>query len=692
MRYARLLLMQLRASMLLALQYRADFLLDGFVEVFWMVPAIVPLLVVFQRASARHVAAWTFGEALMVVGWFTFLQGVLEGVINPSLVTVVEHIRKGTLDFVLLKPADAQFLVSTARVLPWRSVNVFTAVGIFAWGFHLLGRGPTLADIGMAAAAMVAAVVALYSLWMLTVSAAFYVVRIDNLSQLFSAIFDAARWPVSVFPRVVRLALHLRRPLALMTTYPAQALLRDPRAKRSPSSALCARGRHRRGSRWPASVVWNASIARYIAPAPVGDAAAQSTRLPLTSSLRSRRAQELRPRIYGTHRADASEFGRAVVLAVAMALLLLAPACGLRLRDQLRGLRPTPRPTRASATRATRKARDGCAPRARAVRSSDAPPEAAASDGATGRGDANARRTRRAAVRRMRPATRSRTARRRSLRRTGSGLLRDGHGVPGRRLLLGRDVRRARVVSDQRQRVPRRDARRVRGRWCRPAALLPERDVRRQAVLRRRAVRRAGPELRRRPAPRDVPQRRLRHVRRRRPDVLHGRSRRAGQRGELLHRVGRGVQSRHEQVRGLRWKRPAVLRRGLVRGRRLLRSDGEDLRREHGDVRRRPGQVLRRRLHGRRLRRCRRSLLRRRRRVHRSVLGLPGQRVRRLRRHGRALLPREQHGRRVVQRRRGLRGGQLRSLRGSRPGVLRGRRLQGGELHRGEVPVAESEK
>jgi ABC-2 type transport system permease protein len=28
---------------------------------------------------------------------------------------VMDHIRKGTLDFVLLKPADAQFLVSTAR-------------------------------------------------------------------------------------------------------------------------------------------------------------------------------------------------------------------------------------------------------------------------------------------------------------------------------------------------------------------------------------------------------------------------------------------------------------------------------------------------------------------------------------------------------------------------------------------------
>ena len=52
MRSARLLLTQLRASLLLALQYRAEFLLDGFVEVFWMVPAIVPLAVVLMIGGA----------------------------------------------------------------------------------------------------------------------------------------------------------------------------------------------------------------------------------------------------------------------------------------------------------------------------------------------------------------------------------------------------------------------------------------------------------------------------------------------------------------------------------------------------------------------------------------------------------------------------------------------------------------
>src|SRR5262249_37193722 len=112
-RYLRLLAVQLRASALLSLQYRYEFFVDGPIEFFWAITMIVPLLIVFQGRTS--VAGWTLGEALVVSGWFILLQGILEGAINPSLTSVVEHIRKGTLDFVLLKPADAQFLVSTAK-------------------------------------------------------------------------------------------------------------------------------------------------------------------------------------------------------------------------------------------------------------------------------------------------------------------------------------------------------------------------------------------------------------------------------------------------------------------------------------------------------------------------------------------------------------------------------------------------
>jgi ABC-2 type transport system permease protein len=222
-RYARLLALQVKSSTLLSLQYRADFVLDGAIEVFWAGTAIVPLFVVY--GVRRTVAGWTFGEALLVVGWFTLLQGVLEGAINPSLTSVVEHVRKGTLDFVLIKPADAQFLVSTARFQPWRAVNVVTALILFVYAFHRIGRAPAPLDVFLALVMLAASVVVLYALWILTVSAVFYVVRIDNLTHLFTSIFDAARWPSSVFRGVLRWFFTFVIPLALMTTYPAEALL-----------------------------------------------------------------------------------------------------------------------------------------------------------------------------------------------------------------------------------------------------------------------------------------------------------------------------------------------------------------------------------------------------------------------------------------------------------------------------------
>jgi ABC-2 type transport system permease protein len=218
-----LLGVQLKSSALLSLQYRTDFLVDGAIEIFWAATAIVPLLVVYSKRDS--VAGWKFGEALLVTGWFTLLQGVLEGAINPSLTSVVEHVRKGTLDFVLLKPADAQFLLSTARFQPWRAVNVLTAIAIFVYAFRDLGRAPTASALAVAGVLLIAAIVLLYALWILTVSAAFYVVRIDNLTYLFTSIFDAARWPSTVFRGLLHVVFTFVIPLALMTTYPAQAML-----------------------------------------------------------------------------------------------------------------------------------------------------------------------------------------------------------------------------------------------------------------------------------------------------------------------------------------------------------------------------------------------------------------------------------------------------------------------------------
>lgn len=221
-RYLRLLGLQLRMSALLTMQYRLDFLVDGLLSLFWTASSLVPLLVLFHQRD--EVAGWTWPQALLVIGFFTILRAVIEGGIQPALQNVVENIRKGTLDFLLLKPADAQFLLSTSRFEFWRAVDVFAGFGLLAWALARLGRIPAAGDLLAAALLLVGAVVILYSLWILVISLAFYVVKVDNLTHFFHSIFDVARWPASIFRGTLAVVFTFVIPVAVMTTFPALAL------------------------------------------------------------------------------------------------------------------------------------------------------------------------------------------------------------------------------------------------------------------------------------------------------------------------------------------------------------------------------------------------------------------------------------------------------------------------------------
>jgi ABC-2 type transport system permease protein len=222
-RYARLFRVQLAISALTAMQYRTDFVVKGLIAILWMAVTLVPLLVVF--GVRKTVAGWSFPESLVVVAWFTLLRAVLEGAVSPSLTAVVEHVRHGTLDFVLLKPADAQFLVSTAKIEPWHLVDVFGALALFIYAFDKIGRWPSPLNLGMGLVFLGLAVIILYSIWILVVSASFWVIKVDNLSYLFGSLFDAARWPITIFRGALRVIFTFVFPIALLTTYPAMALL-----------------------------------------------------------------------------------------------------------------------------------------------------------------------------------------------------------------------------------------------------------------------------------------------------------------------------------------------------------------------------------------------------------------------------------------------------------------------------------
>lgn len=223
MRYLRVLAVQARISAAAGMAYRADFLLEGVMSIAWLFLTLLPLMVLFEHRET--VAGWDFPSSLVVIAYFMAIKAILEGVVSPSFVDLVERIRSGAFDYVLLKPVDAQVIMSASRFEPWQVIDLVAAIGLAIYAFIQRGVAPPPGDIALGILLLAAGVLAMYSLWMLCAAAAFWVVRLDNLTYLLGAIFDTARWPVQVFRGVWRFVFTFVIPVAVMTTYPAMALL-----------------------------------------------------------------------------------------------------------------------------------------------------------------------------------------------------------------------------------------------------------------------------------------------------------------------------------------------------------------------------------------------------------------------------------------------------------------------------------
>lgn len=212
----------LRVAMMLALQYRGSFVAEAFMAFAWIAWTVIPLLVVFRFRDG--IAGWTRDEALLVIGFFTVLEGITSAFVDPNLRAVVEQVRDGTFDFTLLKPIDAQLLVSVHRIQPTELPHLLAGLVVVGVAAARLPASPGPLQVGQAALLLLAGTAILHALWTIIVSTSFWFVKVDNLSVLLRTTMDTGRWPMSFFPAGVRLVLTFLLPVGLMTTYPALAL------------------------------------------------------------------------------------------------------------------------------------------------------------------------------------------------------------------------------------------------------------------------------------------------------------------------------------------------------------------------------------------------------------------------------------------------------------------------------------
>lgn len=207
---------QLKTGIATMLQYRASLLI-------WLIGNVLePLVYLVVWSTVSRSTGGTVGGygARDFAAYYIVLMLVNQATFSWVMYEFDYRIREGTFSADLLHPvhpihADiAENLSSKAVSLPFMIAAAAGLTALFHPALHLTWL----------AAAIVAGGVIVYSFWLILATTAFWLVRVENILVIFQSVYEAGRWPVSIYPAWLRFALTFLVPVAFAITVPAQAL------------------------------------------------------------------------------------------------------------------------------------------------------------------------------------------------------------------------------------------------------------------------------------------------------------------------------------------------------------------------------------------------------------------------------------------------------------------------------------
>ena len=210
------------------LAFRANFLAKVAVEVLWLCIMLAFYHVIFAKTVT--VAEWPREQYLFFLGCFFALEGIVETFFMSNCAEFANLVRSGDLDFYLLRPIDAQFLI-TCRDIDWSTApNVLMGFGVMTLALVEMGWvfDPWRATLFLLL--FICGTILAYAFMVMLTSLSVWMVRNQNLMETWWLFTSLMRYPREMY--VGRWATPLGLfftfvvPVLLITNVPARTMVK----------------------------------------------------------------------------------------------------------------------------------------------------------------------------------------------------------------------------------------------------------------------------------------------------------------------------------------------------------------------------------------------------------------------------------------------------------------------------------
>jgi ABC-2 type transport system permease protein len=203
--------------------FKSNFLLWIFVETLWFGLQLAFIGVLYLHTE--KIGTWTKWQVVMLVGASHFIQQIFQAFFLINCTNLSELIRTGKLDFLLLMPVNARFVVSFRQVDLGGFVNATFAVCVMGYAASKLHFVPSFPQILGFVVLCLIGILIHYSLMFLLASISFYTVRAQGIVWGYYNLFQIARMPDEAFQGLFKALFTFALPMLLVSNVPVRLLV-----------------------------------------------------------------------------------------------------------------------------------------------------------------------------------------------------------------------------------------------------------------------------------------------------------------------------------------------------------------------------------------------------------------------------------------------------------------------------------
>lgn len=205
------------------LEYKLDFVIGAMSSILMQGCGIIFVWAIFNTIG--EINGWSLYEILLGYGLLSMSLAVNQTFFDSFWAISYRYIQPGELDIVMLRPISILFHIISNRLQNEGIGEFIIGISVFSTALYHLGISVGPKEILLIIVFIISGAAIFAAITLIAGTLNFWLIRGDDIMVFVVNSHEFAKFPISIFPRVIRFALSFIIPFAFTSFYPANYFL-----------------------------------------------------------------------------------------------------------------------------------------------------------------------------------------------------------------------------------------------------------------------------------------------------------------------------------------------------------------------------------------------------------------------------------------------------------------------------------